>query len=197
MKANFLKRLVAYLIDIILVVVVASLITNVFPKDKKYEELLNEQTSIMQKYMDKEIDNSTYIENVNNISYDITKISWTNNAISCVLYILYFIVFQLIQKGQTVGKKIMGIRLKSKDGNLKIGQIVLRSILINNILISLLTLFAIKLLDKSTYLLFDEIVSIMSYTFILVSVFMIIYRKDKQGLHDIITKTEVIVESGE
>lgn len=197
MKANFLKRFVAYLIDIILVVVVASLITNVIPQDNKYQELLNEQTAVMQKYMDKEIDNITYVESVNNLSYDIAKISWTNNVVTFVMYVLYFIVFQLIQKGQTVGKRIMNIRLKSKDGDLKVGQVVLRSGIIDNIFVTLLTLFAIKLLDKGTYLLFDEIVSMVFYTFILVSVFMIIYRKDKEGLHDIITKTEVVIESGE
>ncbi len=197
MKSNFFKRLVAYLIDIIIVVVVASLITNVIPKDNKYQELLNEQTSVMKKYMDKEIDYTVYIESINNISYDVTKNSWTNKAITFVIYVLYFIIFQLVQKGQTIGKRIMNIRLKSKDGNLKVGQVVLRSGIINNIFLSLLTLFAIKLLDKKTFLLFDEIISVIFYIFILISVFMIIYRKDKEGLHDIITKTEVLVESGE
>lgn len=197
MKSNFFKRLVAYLIDIIIVVVVASLITNVIPKDNKYQELLNEQTSVMKKYMDKEIDYTVYIESINNISYDVTKNSWTNKAITFVIYVLYFIIFQLVQKGQTIGKRIMNIRLKSKDGNLKVGQVVLRSGIINNIFLSLLTLFAIKLLDKKTFLLFDEIISVIFYVFILISVFMIIYRKDKEGLHDIITKTEVLVESGE
>lgn len=197
MKASFFKRVGAYLIDIILVLIVASLIGNILPKDNNYEKLLEEQTTIMQKYMDKEIDSDTYMEGINNVSYDIAKTNWTNNAITLVLYVFYFIVFQFIQKGQTVGKKIMNIRLKSKNGDLKIGQVILRSGIIDSIFLTFLTLIGIKFLNKEVYLLFDEIVSLVLYKFILISAFMIIYRKDKDGLHDIITKTEVVVESGE
>ena len=50
-------------------------------------------------------------------SYQLSKETGLTNIVTIVVYVLYFIVYQMYMNGQTIGKRIMKIRVvKNEDG---------------------------------------------------------------------------------
>ena len=52
---------------------------------------------------------------------------------SLVVTIAYFVVFQYLNKGQTLGKKLLKIKVKEKGENPSLKSIIIRTVMINNI----------------------------------------------------------------
>ena len=59
-KALFIQRLVAFVLDILIITFVTSLIATPFVDLEKSNKLSNQSTEVMQKYIDREIDTKTY-----------------------------------------------------------------------------------------------------------------------------------------
>ena len=109
--------------------------------------------------------------------------------------IAYFIIFQFFNGGQTIGKKLMKIRIrKQDDGILKIQDIIIRTLIINSIITTIVTLIAVLMVNSESYYIIRTVISTAETLFVLVSSFMILYRKDKLGLQDLMTHTEVVKE---
>lgn len=68
-KALFIQRLVAFVLDILIITFVTSLIATPFVDLEKSNKLSNQSTEVMQKYIDREIDTKTYSIEFMNISY--------------------------------------------------------------------------------------------------------------------------------
>lgn len=194
-KATITQRFVAYLLDIIFVSIIASIVVSVGFKSTEYDKLLTEEQNLMTNYTEGEIDLKTYTEEAKRLTYEIDKIAFNQNLISLVITVGYFVVFQYLNKGQTIGKKIMHIRIKKQDDSqLKPQDIIIRAIIVNSILTTIVYLISILVTNTETYFNIKAVVSLVEMVIVFVSAFMILYRKDKLGLQDIITKTEVVKE---
>lgn len=194
-KATITQRFVAYLLDIIFVSIIASIVVSVGFKSTEYDKLLTEEQNLMTNYTEGEIDLKTYTEEAKRLTYEIDKIAFNQNLISLVITVGYFVVFQYLNKGQTIGKKIMHIRIKKQeDSQLKPQDIIIRAIIVNSILTTIVYLISILVTNAETYFNIKAVVSLVEMVIVFVSAFMILYRKDKLGIQDIITKTEVVKE---
>ena len=193
MSATFLQRFLAYFIDILIVVVLLNLITYNINFDKR-DDLNSEITNYLTEY------DPTDIESANkllDLQYQYNKESDLVDAISVIITIGYFIVFQYFNNGQTIGKKILKIRVTDKNKEkVKFMQLILRSIIIYQILVNILNLISINVFDKMLYLNLYSILTSIQSIFIVVTMLFILYRKDKRGLHDIMSGTFVVSERG-
>jgi uncharacterized RDD family membrane protein YckC len=107
------------------------------------------------------------------ISYFITG-NWNENLYTNIINFLYALIVPVIWYGYTIGKKITGIRIAKVNGEkVGIGTMVLR--LIVSALVYVITI-GIGMI---------------------VSVFMVIFRKDKRSLHDFIAGTYVTYEKSD
>lgn len=194
MKATFFQRFIAYIIDAILIAIIASIFVQTTTDNKKSEELTEKTQKLLEIYETGNYDADVILKEYQTINYETDKLNYINYIISLVINISYYIVFCYLNHGQTVGKKIMKIKIKSKDNELKPKQIVVRALLVNEILSSIILLILINFLKQDNYYIAKSAITWLQYTFIIISVFMILYRKDKLALQDIITKTEVIRE---
>lgn len=104
------------------------------------------------------------------------SIDWTNGVAWQLMYTLYLTVIPVLWGGYVIGKRICGIKVKRMDNqNVTLPNMIMREI-VGYYLISLITLGLS----------------------VVVSVFMIIFREDKRGIHDIIGGTYVAtVKQGE
>lgn len=195
-KAAFIERFAAVFIDILLIGFLAALITTPFMKNNtNYEKLAKEQEQVMKDYNDKKIDMNTYFNKASDINYDISKETGLLTIVTIFLYSGYFIVFQALNKGQTLGKKLFRIRVvKENDDYLSMNEMMFRSLIINSILIDIIVLCFVLFASKNGYMYGTMVFEGINYLFIIISVFMIIFRKDKKGLHDLIIKSKVIKE---
>lgn len=200
MKATFMQRLLAYIIDIFIVSLLLSIFTissdntKLESINKELEPAINDLTAaISSENSDLNIDEIN--QKVTNLEYEYQRASVFQNSISVVIYIAYFIVFQFLYKGQTLGKKCLKIRVVDKEEK-KPGflSMFIREIFGKGILVTFLSLIAIVILDKEIYLNFYTIIYMLSYTFVIICALMVLYRKDRRGLHDMMAKTIVIKE---
>lgn len=193
MPAQFNKRFFAYIIDIFIVLVIANLITMFIPISEKTQDYYKELQTTQKKMYDKEIDVKEYTDIVLEDNYDISKGTVLISLTSIIIYILYFVVYQVYNNGQTVGKKLMKIKVKSiTDESLSINTMLFRALIIYGIAANIINLMLILLLKKELYLSISNTISIIQSLIVIISVFMILFSKQKRGIHDIITKTEVV-----
>ena len=193
MPAQFNKRFFAYIIDIFIVLVIANLITMFIPISEKTQDYYKELQATQKKMYDKEIDVKEYTDIVLEDNYNISKGTVLISLTSIIIYILYFVVYQVYNNGQTVGKKLMKIKVKSiTDESLSINTMLFRALIIYGIAANIINLMLILLLKKELYLSISNTISIIQSLIVIISVFMILFSKQKRGIHDIITKTEVV-----
>ena len=193
MKASFIKRFGAFVFDAFILSFVFSLISMGFITDTK--SINNELTDMLEQFEKEEINIEEYSDKVNEINYELQKKSLIPNVLNIVLYIGYFIVFGYLNNGQTLGKKLFKIKVVTdKEDKIGILNIVLRSLFIYGILTLLYSVIFINILNKNMFSYGNVIVTYVETIFMVVAFFMVLYRKDGRGLHDMIAKTKVIGE---
>lgn len=191
-RAYFLQRVVSYLIDMMIISLVASLVTFPFTNNKTVEKLSEEANTVVQNYVDQKIDASTYLNQSIDISYEQAKLTGLSTIITIIILVLYFIVFQVYRGGQTIGKKLMKIKIIKKDeSDLTMNNMILRG-LFNNFILADILIAIITLFGKNAYFYGTSVVQMIQYVFIIITIFMIIIRKDGRGLPDLIAGTKVI-----
>lgn len=194
MKATFFERLGSYLLDSFIVSIIFSLICMGISTTKTNTEKLMEELD--SKLMDKTITVEQYTEEYQDLLYDYQKENILVTSVSLSLTLAYYAIFQYMNKGQTLGKKILRIKVVDKDTEkpLSLFKGCLRSLFIYNIFSGIIGIPLLYLLKENAYFLTYSILIIIEMIFVLISAMFILYRKDKRGLHDIITNTIVIKE---
>lgn len=192
-KPNIAKRIMAYALDILIISMLASIITMVFPKNDEYDTNFNELKIITEKYQKEEINQEEYYALYDNINYKLTKNSIEMTIIIIAISLLYFVLLNYYNNGMTIGKKLMKIRIVSaNDKELTINKYLLRSLIINSILANLVSVILLLSLSKEKYILYNNKIStLFTVLYVLCFIFMI-YRNDGRGLHELIAGTKVI-----
>lgn len=193
MNTNFFTRASAYIIDAIIVLLLLNIITMPIKVDAhnsaKLEDLTKQMTS-------GEITTKEYYEEYADLYYDIQKDGAPINAISIILTIGYFVGFGYLNKGQTIGKKLFGIRVVNKNGQTAtLKQIALRSLFIYSLFSAVINIILVFIIGRKSYYMTSTIFTMIDTILILVTVILILFREDKRGLHDIIASTKVIKEN--
>jgi len=195
-KPYFFPRLVAYIVDIFLVSIVCTGIMFLVPENKNYDKYMKEYEQIQTDYMEEKIDTKEYLNKSMDVVYDIDYSNVIPMIIEVVLIILYFIVFQFYNKGQTFGKKLMKLRVVStKDNDLSLNQVAYRALIINSVLVNILILGALLFLGRNYYYYVSLVLQAIASVIIIATLMMILFRKDGKGLHDVVAGTKVIQEN--
>ena len=197
MKATFMQRLLAYLIDYIIISLIFSLFalsfntTTLNDINDQINETMNKIVNI-----DTEKDN---LEQLNNqlidLQYKYQQESKTATAISRLITFVYFTIFQYLNKGQTIGKKILKIKVVNKEEKEpNFLTMFLRTFIVQGILTTTISLLAIFILTKELYMETYVILNSTMSIFVVVCALMVLYRKDRRGLHDMMAGSQVIKE---
>ena len=112
-KALFVQRFIAFLLDIFILSSIASLISYPFLDAKSIDKLNKNSSEVIEKYTTGEIDMDTYVDEVKGISYQLSQKQGVVSLVTLFLAVLYFIVYQYYNNGQTIGKKLMKIKVVS------------------------------------------------------------------------------------
>ena len=193
MKPISYKRIVAYVLDIIIVTVIASLLTYFIPENKEYEASFNEYVSSINEYSKEKINQNEFLQKTNDLVYIMNKESLTVTIVTVVLTIIYFVVFNYFMNGQTLGKKLMKLKIVSNNKKkLTMNNYLIRSLLINSVLMNVLSIIFILLLNKTSYIKVNDITTYLFGAIYIVTFGMILFREDKRGLHDYLANTKVV-----
>lgn len=193
--ATFVERLAALLIDIFLISIITSMFSLVVVNNDNYNKLSKESSKLMNEYVEGKIKPTTYINRTSDITYDISRETAGLTIITLAIYISYFMIYQYKNNGQTIGKRIFKLRVVSNDSRkLTINSFAIRSLIINSILINMMQLSFTLLSTKDIYFVSSMLLESINYILLFVIAMMVLSRKDKRGLHDIITNTKVVKE---
>ena len=191
--ASLKKRLMAYLLDIIILVLLLTTISIFIPTSDNAIALTKEINDIQNNYLNNKIVFTDYFKQISNVMKDVDMENLPTGIIEAIMIILYFVIYPFYHKGQTLGKKRFKIRVVSDDDkNASINQLLIRNIIINNLGYLLTQLLIIFILPNQSYYITLCGLSFLQITVIIISVFMIVKKEERKGLHDVIAKTKVI-----
>lgn len=193
-KPYFLKRVVAYLIDLIIVSVLSSLLTTVFIGNNVSSlNYTQELLSLREKLEKKEITDEEYTEQSNILIYINAKDTVGMSIIVVGVSLVYYVVLCYYCNGVTLGKRLLELQIVSaNDKKLNIGHFLLRALLVNMILSNITSVVLVTLLNKDTFMTIYPKVSNVLTIFLLVTLVFIMYREDGRGLHDLAANTKII-----
>ena len=193
MEAHTFQRIISYVIDIIIVILVSTLLTTFIPKSNAYNKAIEKEKSIFEEYKDGNKTSSEYIDEMYEIRYIIDKETISVSLITLVVTFAYFSAFAYYMSGQTIGKKLMHIKVISSNGeDASYLQMTLRCLIFNGCLTSLICIIMLLFIRSNQYVYTVGLVEILQSIIEITSIIMVIARKDKKGIHDMIAKTKVI-----
>lgn len=193
-----LKRIIAFVIDIVIVSLVVSLI-NLLPLDPykdKYKDAYEKYNEVVQKSTEDE--KNDYKDEIIELNYEVYKYRTYSSMFSATALILYFGVLPLVMNGQTLGKKIMKLRVVSNnEKKLNFWKYLIRIVVLNNIWLSLINVGAVYVISGVKFYYVTYVISMLSSLIYMLNLIMVMFRKDNRGLHDIVAGTKVILVSND
>ncbi len=185
------RRLAAYLFDIIIISMLSSLLfTSLFNKQAE------EYTKNSQEYIKDIMNTGSGIEEdeyLTEVYYNMQKNGQTLTLINVSIQIVYFIFLQYFLNGQTLGKKLLKLRVvQVGEKKLEAGLFVLRCLILYTIPIKIIDLICLMKLEMKNYYNVSSILSRINIVIVIAIMGTIIFREDERGLHDIIAKTKVV-----
>jgi len=193
MKANLGKRAVCYILDSLIVAIICVIISLVVPKSIEYISVQNDISILNESYLNSEISFSEYFDQYSMLIKDMDQ----NNLlyVSCcfVFTFIYFIIIPLFLNGITVGMLICKLKLKRKNQSLFM-VVFIRGVVAYGVLYYPLGL-AVLLIPGNLYFMVLTILAIIQILVVISSVFMIKYRNDKRSLADILSSSNILIES--
>lgn len=241
------KRLIAYIIDIAIISVIISCLTNnsfTNPSLKQYNKTYDEcqelsdnytnfTTDLKKYYEDKSLTEDEYNKLNNKYEYynntlekyyqdnnltstnyqklldetnqdfqnkykklykTLNKYSITYNIIYIIIILLYFVGLNIITEGQTLGKKILKLKIvnNNDNSNISILNYFIRAIILYNPIYYLALIIGVYIFNSNNFYIWAIVwANIKDYLEVII-LLMIIIKKDNRGLHDILSKTKVV-----
>ena len=193
-NTTFLKRAGAFILDAFIFSLIFGIFMMIIPESTNVTNLNGELSSLSESFLSKEISISVYFNQYAGLIHSLDKELFLSNLFNFMLMIGYFVILPFYYNGQTLGKKILKIKVIKDDGQLTMNDLLMRNIIINGLLFSLIGFAIIFITGDITYFTIISILGIIEFLLVIISIFMILYRHDKKGLHDLWCKTSVIEE---
>ncbi len=193
-KPYLYKRVIAYGIDFLIVVILSGILAIIITgNDNKYEAEVQKMIDLVEKRTNEEITSEEYNNELKDISYSMSKESVPVTVITLGVSIVYYVIMCYFCHGITLGKYIVKIKITSANNKkLTIFNYFLRSIIINMILFNAIDVILISTLEKEAFIKYDSLSSNLLLVTMLLSFIFMLYREDGRGLHDLLGNTKII-----
>ena len=161
-------------------------------KDENLMKLRSELNIVNELRANKEYKASEHFERYTVITQQIDQECIIYKVLNIIFILGYFTILPYFWNGQTIGKRVMKIKVMSEeDEKVTIVNYLIRN-LINGLGHVILILLFLYLLPNKMYFAVQLILSFIQIILVMTSIYMILYRKDKRGLHDVFSGTKVV-----
>lgn len=243
---NLMKRIMAFIIDYSVVMLLVILVTNTKYLNPTYDEALEKSNNlsslnnsyvlttnmfdyyykdkviteeeyntlikdndyfgylIVDAYSDKEISEDeydyiikeakgVYDDKSKDIYYEAIKANWYTYLVYTVVFFGYFVIFNMVTKGVSLGKRMTGLKIVStNEKNIGLFRYLFRSLVVYGYFVYPLEILLPLVVPR------EYLASICSYLSLGVNVLQmavmvsVLYNQDGRGLHDYLVKTKVV-----
>ena len=177
------KRLLSYLLDMIIIFIILVLIKQLIPVNN-YEIELNNLNEL---YIEKKIDSSIYLNQFTSITHNIDKQNFGFNLFGAFLIIINFIIIPYLTKGQTIGQKIFKLKIKKK--NLSIEDLAGRAVIINGLGYLIFMFIILFIATNQIYFILINLLGFLQILVVIINAFMVSYKRE--GIADKFTNTRI------
>ena len=182
------RRFLSWIIDMMIIFLILLIINPLLPANQ-YEI---EFTNINEQYFEKRIDSKEYLKEYIEAIHNIDKANLAKNIVMTTLLILTFIIVPNLHNGQTIGQKLLKLKTVRKDKkNLQIEDLIFRSVIINGLGYMLFMFIILYLVPNNIYFILISLFGFFQIIVAIISGFMILYKKDHEGLQDLFTNTQI------
>lgn len=193
MKVKTSKRLLAYVLDIVIFLIFTLIALLFTPSSDKVIELSKNLDKLGELVLEESITLGNYLTSSADIIQKIDKLELIPNIVNVFFIILLFVVVPYITKGQTLGMIISKIKLiKTNREKPSMLDYILRASLVYFLGYSLITILLVNFIPSIAYFVIASILLFLEILLVIISFFMLLYRHDRRGLCDILTKTKVV-----
>ena len=193
MKASLRKRVFCYILDFFIIAIIGWILSMIVPKSTEYIAAQNDMSILSERYLNNEISFLDYFNEYSILAKEIDQNNILYVSIYFVSGLIYFIVVPLCLKGRTLGMLLLKLKVKDKSNSL-FKVVLIRGIVAYGVLYYLFGLIVL-LVPGSIYFIILTILAIIQIFVVIYSVFMIKYRDDKRSLADILSNSNILVES--
>lgn len=184
-----IRRITAAIIDIIILAFALAAMLSFIPLSKSIKDNYAKIDAIegnVQKYSEL---TSEQLEEINKISYETEHEFIKYYLIFSLVLIIYFILIPMYRKDQTIGQKIMKIRL-TNDTKVTANIYVIRALLNSGLCLLLICPLLLYILNRVWYSRVTSVLIFIQFTYWFINFIMLILIKET--IHDKITKTKII-----
>ena len=209
MNRYIYRRISAFLIDMFLVVLIATLFSGIKymnPLMDNYEEAYSEYSTIYKEASSDLLKSTSFSDlykfakKIGKAIYKLDLTTSLTNVYYLVFYFLYFVVFAYFTEGQTIGKRMFKLRVVGDDGKkVKFSSLFLRGLISGNTLfMGVNIMVAVELLclllpQNEIYIYATAFASMISYIIEIIAL-VLLFSKSHRSLDDYLGKTKVVDE---
>ena len=192
-NALFSQRFLAFIIDFFFCFLIIWAVTMPFGTNDKVYELREERTGVINEFLNGEIGLTPMVRNAFELQYYISQERIVISVITLMVYVGYFIIYGFIKNGQTLGKRLLRIRIVhiEEEKKIRIINIFIRSLIINWIFINMIAIVFV-LIGNKEFFSRGMFVAELSQIIVFFVCFMGITINERRGLHDKLASTIVI-----
>lgn len=187
-----IKRIIAYAIDIFIISVITAFLYTIPAVSQNQDKYLESYNNFLTEYTNY-IENNSTDEKLVDAEYKMVESSSTLLIIEIATTIIYFSIIPYFTKGKTLGKKIFKLQVVSNNNKpLNPGLFFLRGLISSLVIVDITNILALILGSKNTWIEVTATTSLITSLTYIISLQLMIFRKDRRALHDLIGNTKVI-----
>ncbi len=192
------KRFMAYIIDIFIIGVILVVLTKLLVDNKKIIILNQRLNEVNNTILESSVGFKESLKEYGEIVKQIDLENVMVNISTIIIILAMFIFLPYYNNGQTIGMKFLKTKIVAQDkSSLTISKLMLRNFIINGLLYLAISLTLLYLMPSFYYFILVSILGFFQLGLVIMSLFMLLYRKDQRGLQDILSETRIIEISGE
>lgn len=187
-----IKRIKSFAIDFMILLIFFLFVQFLIPKTDYVKTLEAEQNSIMEDYFAHRIDFTDYVSSYGNVFYESSKEGQVTYLLYLLFMIGYFVVLPFFWKGRTLGCYFSNVQIERFDqGRLHIWQLFVRYSIVFGLGYVFLNNLFLLLIPKAYYFILMSVVAVFQFVVAIFSMVTVIFRKEKRGLHELLSNTEI------
>ena len=191
-KPLLISRFIAYILDVMIVLLLASFLSAPFVDSDKMLSLSEDSRVLNNKYVEKTITDQEYLVEASNLEYQMAKSIELVLIIYILISILYYVVLPIFNNGQTLGKKLLKMKIVSTYEDLNVNQLIFRSFIADFILLDIIMVLFSMFASRDVFLSCVELFVFAQYIVVITSMIMMIFDKEGLAVHDRLVRTKVI-----